>query len=559
MGKHVHENSQKHLPSTSINGQLRQRPFASPGPEHESFGWEARYGHSFGQMDLYPKTMIQPKLRIDREGDMYEWEVDGLVRQSTNKVQKSEELDGKTKNPIEDNASVRFHNENKTGMLDDLKLGLENITGLTMSDVRIHYNSPKPAQLHAQAYTQDTDIHLGPHQEKHLEHELGHVVQQKEGRVRPTGKLQGFDINDDYRLEKEADAMKARLDRFPESIGAGRKTSYAMYRTGIVQGYFDRKYLISNWRQANDMTMATKIGYPNHEFYAKAGKVSFANSKLAAVNSGIELIETSKEMTIEGKPGSSPKQKQKIKKVKAKNKENNSQGDDMLLYADCGKSSAVVVGGVARQAVYTKPSTSVGKIPGSPSSMKIAIIKAWMEHIVTDPDIFKYIKPFISLIAANEASKDLDSLYLDLIAAKDDKEKKKIKADYAKKLYEVGDAYWDYYNKLPEDQKDDIDKALKINRYAKPSIGQGFTISSGGPSAGKSTWNFHWGGVIMTSDDGEDRVVLENYAVGNPNVENKLWTFDMYGMQKGQTFHERHKETKQHGTTPTTMTIEKTP
>lgn len=63
----------------------------------------------------------------------------------------------------------------------------------------------------------------------------------------------------------------------------------------------------------------------------------------------------------------------------------------------------------------------------------------------------------------------------------------------------------------------------------------------------------------MTSDDGEDRVVLENYAVGNPNVENKLWTFDMYGMQKGQTFHERHKETKQHGTTPTTMTIEKTP
>lgn len=35
-------------------------------------------------------------------------------------------------------------------------------------------------------YSQGTDIHIGPGQEKHLPHEAWHVVQQKQGRVKPT-------------------------------------------------------------------------------------------------------------------------------------------------------------------------------------------------------------------------------------------------------------------------------------------------------------------------------------------------------------------------------------
>jgi hypothetical protein len=98
--------------------------------------------------------------------------------------------------------------ENKTGLPDKLKSGMESLSGLSMSDVKVHRNSDKPAQLQAHAYAQGTDIHLGPGQEKHLPHELGHVVQQKQGRVKPTMQLKGkVNVNDNAGLEKEADVF----------------------------------------------------------------------------------------------------------------------------------------------------------------------------------------------------------------------------------------------------------------------------------------------------------------------------------------------------------------
>lgn len=77
-----------------------------------------------------------------------------------------------------------------------------------MDGVHVHYNSDKPAQLNAQAYAQGTDIHLARGQEKHLPHEAWHVVQQRQGRVKPTRQMKGeVYINDDSGLENEADAM----------------------------------------------------------------------------------------------------------------------------------------------------------------------------------------------------------------------------------------------------------------------------------------------------------------------------------------------------------------
>ena len=100
--------------------------------------------------------------------------------------------------------------ENNTGLPDNLKSGMENLSGYSMDDVKVHRNSAKPAQLQAHAYAQGTDIHLGPGQEKHLPHELGHVVQQKQGKVKPTTQLKGkVNINDDAGLEKEADVLGA--------------------------------------------------------------------------------------------------------------------------------------------------------------------------------------------------------------------------------------------------------------------------------------------------------------------------------------------------------------
>ena len=101
--------------------------------------------------------------------------------------------------------------ENKTGLPDNLKTGMENLSGMSMDDVKVHRNSDKPAQLQAHAFAQGTDIHLGPGQEKHLPHELGHVVQQKQGRVKPTIQMKGkVNVNDDAGLEKEADVLGAK-------------------------------------------------------------------------------------------------------------------------------------------------------------------------------------------------------------------------------------------------------------------------------------------------------------------------------------------------------------
>ncbi|MDC8759993.1 DUF4157 domain-containing protein [Janthinobacterium fluminis] len=97
---------------------------------------------------------------------------------------------------------------NNTSLPDQLKSGIESMSGMSMDHVKVHYNSSQPAQLNAHAYAQGSDIHLAPGQEKHLPHEAWHVVQQAQGRVRPTTQMGvGVLMNDDEGLETEADVM----------------------------------------------------------------------------------------------------------------------------------------------------------------------------------------------------------------------------------------------------------------------------------------------------------------------------------------------------------------
>lgn len=96
---------------------------------------------------------------------------------------------------------------NRTGLPDNLRAGVESLSGMSLDDVKVHYNSPRPAEVQALAYTQGTDIHLAPGEEGHLAHEAWHVVQQKQGRVKPTLQAKGLPINDDAGLEREADVM----------------------------------------------------------------------------------------------------------------------------------------------------------------------------------------------------------------------------------------------------------------------------------------------------------------------------------------------------------------
>lgn len=99
----------------------------------------------------------------------------------------------------------KLTNPDTTGIPAQMKQQFENISQLSFDDVRVHYNSCKPAKLQALAYTQGNQVFIGPGKEKYLKHELGHVVQQKSGIVKPNTYINGLPVNDNMDLENAAE------------------------------------------------------------------------------------------------------------------------------------------------------------------------------------------------------------------------------------------------------------------------------------------------------------------------------------------------------------------
>jgi hypothetical protein len=130
---------------------------------------------------------------------------------------------------------------NNAGLPDNLKSGIETLSGISMDTVRVHYNSSQPAQLNAHAYAQGTDIHVAPGQEHHLPHEAWHVVQQAQGRVQPTMQMKGgTPVNDDKSLEHEADVMGAKALQIKGGQNMGTRQ---LFGHGIVaQRYKNKGY-----------------------------------------------------------------------------------------------------------------------------------------------------------------------------------------------------------------------------------------------------------------------------------------------------------------------------
>ncbi len=152
-----------------------------------------------------------------------------------------------TPTQLQGNATQPSHG---TGIPSHLKAGIEYLSGMSMDGVQVHYNSSKPAQLNALAYTKGQDIQVGPGQEHHLPHEAWHVAQQMQGRVKPTTQAKGVAINDDEQLEREADVMGAKAAVHQETAAVQRKQLQAARRVSRsnrgtqempVQGRFDEK------------------------------------------------------------------------------------------------------------------------------------------------------------------------------------------------------------------------------------------------------------------------------------------------------------------------------
>lgn len=146
------------------------------------------------------RPMNQAVQRAEDEDDTLQ----GKFEQPLQREEDEEAVQGKFEAPVQ--------KKNETGMPDHLKAGIEELSGFSMDDVRVHYNSDKPATVQALAYTQGTDIHVAPGQEQHLPHEAWHVAQQMAGRVEPTIEVDGMPVNDNADLEHEADVMGTKAN-----------------------------------------------------------------------------------------------------------------------------------------------------------------------------------------------------------------------------------------------------------------------------------------------------------------------------------------------------------
>ncbi|MBX3639906.1 MAG: DUF4157 domain-containing protein [Nitrosomonas sp.] len=202
--------------------------------------------------------LIQGKLdtvqRIEDE-DLLQGKSDPVQRMEEDKLiqgkfETTQHIEDKNEHPQDNPGTPQrktglAEKQNNTGLPDNLKQGIEQLSGLSMDHINVHYNSSRPAQLNAHAYAQGTEIHLAPGQEQHLPHEAWHIVQQVQGRVKPTMQMKnGVSVNDDEGLEHEADVMGARaISNVTMPSGKKQLTEPAAFTDGETIGHLQASQL----------------------------------------------------------------------------------------------------------------------------------------------------------------------------------------------------------------------------------------------------------------------------------------------------------------------------
>ncbi|MFC5741469.1 eCIS core domain-containing protein [Dyella tabacisoli] len=141
--------------------------------------------------------------------------------------------------------SLSFRLPDATGIPRNLRAKMEYALDADFSDVRLHANSTRASHLQAEAFTEGRDIHMAPGYwapdtskgQQLLGHELGHVLQQRSGRVSATSQLGGSGLNNDPALEREADAFGRRAintsgDHAESFVGA---STAPLTASGVIQ------------------------------------------------------------------------------------------------------------------------------------------------------------------------------------------------------------------------------------------------------------------------------------------------------------------------------------
>lgn len=164
---------------------------------------------------------------------------------------------------------------------------MEHAFGTDFSAVRVH-EGQEAGSLGALAYTQGTDIHFAPGQyqpgseqgQKLLGHELTHVVQQAQGRVRATTQAKGVAVNDEPALEREADRLGEKAAR-GEVIGMQGKTG-ASDSNAPVQRY-------------------SRIGGNRYTMNGAAGDTMFESQAIDRTGGNHRYVRTTKDQRADGR------------------------------------------------------------------------------------------------------------------------------------------------------------------------------------------------------------------------------------------------------------------
>lgn len=387
---------------------------------------------------------------------------------------------------------------NLTGIPTQMKLDFEQKSGLSFDDVRVHYHSDKPARLGALAYTKGAQVHIGPGQEKHLSHELGHVIQQKTMSIPITAYRHGQAINQDRRLEEAADHVRSQSFSF-----ASNRLSYA--HESPVQLYSETPDGI--WSESGQIFLAD-----SGELYATEKQIHQAATVLKKGNliirMGLALRSTALHQVIVCYDPSSSDFEDMIKTKAAASK----ILSDKLPNAFSG--------------AFSNALTKLAPIPDTASQFSEEEIKAQMEYICTNLGFSSHGTP---------SAGDAEALvqYIDFLARSD-------------KIHLTIDC-----GKLAGLLRVNQTSGCSFNPSNPPDIGYGLKIT--GMENPAYNASHHWATVIMR--DGSDYVTIEaadipirDYSNSQLSAEpymkylsDPTWSFKVYGTTQGTTFEDKNQ------------------
>ena len=385
------------------------------------------------------------------------------------------------------------------------------------------------------AFKQSPDLHLAAH-------EAAHIVQQREGVSLKGG------------VGAAGDAYEQQADAVADRVVKGESASDLLPKGGAndaadagVQRYVTKQLGGEHCRvseNGNSVVMGEE-GY-SQKLYATDALIVDANKKLSQAGetgSYIRLVKTGDDLKVGDKnvflvkPVFTPQTDSNNDALEDANK-GKDEDDTMSLWADCGRSSRVVMGShgdAAPHATYKKDGKQ--KDTGAaynPAQYSNQIYLDTMPGFLKHPEHKQFLKAGVHYSGTDKE---------DIITPND--------ADQAR------EQYWE----LGEEGRRRFDHVVGINTGANPEVGGGYTMNTeynmpGFKEKARNTWNFHWAGVVMK--DGSDNITLENYADGNGyDSVNMDWNFQMYGtVKKGQTFQEEHLASNTHGSRASTFAVE---